>query len=262
MVQADFQSLGVFIGRQNPYSTDPKIPAKLSPDGGPGVLTVDDKNSADRWVLNWDFREPTGSNDVVNYRISRAIVIPTWYVWEAESPKGRPPRILYANLLIGYTPPTPVASFSTYQTFTDTPSGGTGTGTYEELGEIIERRFPFHPAPTLVSQVDGNGDLDQVVTAESFLAGFSNASATVFQLNGAAMTLAQRQQCLYWDGPRRTGPMAAEPGASSTVDGTFDGGGLANYQITKAFRLPYEYVSGGQTFRGLILIGHNGSGDG
>lgn len=272
MVQADFESLGIFIRRQNPYSTTPELPGKLGTEGGPGVLTVDDKKAADPWVLTWDFREPNAApdgsykaNEVVNYRISRAIVVPTWYDWTINPPKDGSMPVLYANILIGYTPPRPATTFPTgYRTFVDTPAGnGTGATPYEDLGEIISRRFPFNPVPTLVSDVDSNGDLSNVVTAVSFLADKSGAANNVFQLNSDRFSLTQRQQCLNWDGPKRLGPSNQEPTAASTQDGTYNGGQVHNYQITKAFRLPYRYDAGrGQIYEGLILIGFNGGGDG
>lgn len=266
MPQADYPDLGRYIRRQNPYSTSPQLPGTLGSEGGPGVLTVDDKNAADPWVLNWDFREPAAFDsvkkwDVVNYRVSRVVVVPTWYEWE-NPPKGSYMRILYANILIGYTPPAPVSTLPPYRTFADTP-GGNGTGDYGELGELISARFPFSDVPELGSDVDPNGDLSNVVIAESFLDSFSAASGNVFQLNGDAMDLTQRQQCLYWDGPKRIGDMPPPPTAGSTQDGTFDSGAVINYQITKAFRVPYRFdTAGGTTMGGLILVGYNGSGDG
>jgi hypothetical protein len=266
MVQADFESLGNYIARQNPYSTAPKLPGTLGTEGGPGVLTVDDKNASDPWVLTWDFREPAASGsikkwEVVNYRIARAVVVPNWYAWTINPPKDGSMPILYANILIGYTPPAPGSTLPAYQTFVDTPAGN-GTGSYGELGELIARRFPFHAEPTLLSEVDENGDLSNVVTAVSFLADKSAASGNVFQRNSDAMTLDQRQECLYWDGPRRLGSMPPEPTASSTQDGTYDGGQVFNYQITKAFRIPYRFVEGGSTYGGWVFVGNNGSGDG
>lgn len=269
MVQADFQSLGRFVRRQNPYSTAPELPGTLGTNGGPGVLTVDDKKAADPWVLTWDFREPAAdpggafaANDVVNYRISRAVVVSTWYDWTVNPPKDGSMPVLYANILIGYTPPRPVTTFSGgYRAFTQTPAGN-GTGDYDDLGEVISRRFPFNPVPTLVSDADPAGDLSNVVTAVSFLADKSNASGNVFQLNSDRFTLAQRQQCLYWDGPKRLGATNVEPTAASTQDGTYDGGQVFNYQITKAFRIPYRYDDGGTPREGQILMGFNGGGDG
>jgi hypothetical protein len=113
-----------------------------------------------------------------------------------------------------------------------------------------------------VSEVDDDGDLSNVVKSVSFLADKSNVSGDVYQLNSDRFSLEQRQQCLYWEGPKRIGLTYVEPTPASTQDGTFDAGDVVSYQITKAFRIPYRYVGGGTTYEGLILVGFNGGGDG
>jgi hypothetical protein len=188
--------------------------------------------------------------------------VPVFYAWvDNPPPDGSMPN-LYANVLIGYTPPRASIVNLDLLPFVDTPQGS-GTGqNYHHLGAIIERRFPLSGQPRLLASAPAYGALSNVVPAVSFLADFSKAQRRVFQRNSADMDLTQRQQCLYWDGPKRVGSQRFPPSADSTVAPANDPTRVVNYQITKAFRIGYEYTELGTIYRGDILIGYNGSGDG
>ena len=267
---ATFLDLAYYILEENPYSLNPQLPLTLGDNGGPGVLTVD-AGPTDPWQLHWDFREPAAGTvdghpfekwDVVNYRIARAVVVPTSYAWVNDPPADGSMRTLYANLLIGYTPPRASIAKLELLPFVDKPEGdGTGQG-YLHLAEIIERRFPLSGQPRLRSRKIGQGDVTDVVKAVSFLMNRSKRTGEIFQRNNGRLTLEQRQQCLYWDGPKRIGSERFPPSADSRVAPPSDPYRVDNYQITKAFRIGYTYTEGGITYDGDILIGFNGAGDG
>jgi hypothetical protein len=267
---ATFLDLAYYILEENPYSLNPQLPLTLGDNGGPGVLTVD-AGPTDPWPLYWDFREPGPGTvdgrdfekwDVVNYRIIRAVVVPTSYAWVQDPPADGSMRTLYANLLIGYTPPRASIAKLEMLPFVDTPHGdGTGQG-YLHLGEIVERRFPLSGQPRLLSKKLGQGDITDVVTAVSFLMNRSKRTGEVYQNSNSRMSLSERQQCLYWDGPKRVGSARFPPSADSQVAPPNDPYRVDNYQITKAFRIGYTYTEGGITYDGDILIGFNGAGDG
>ena len=268
-IETTFIDLGNYIGQQNPYSLEPKIPDTLGEEGGPGVVTVS-ATGADPWMLYWGFRERAagtvdGHNfkplDVVNYRIVRAIIVPTWYTW-IGGPAAKP--ILYEHLLIGYTPPRNSTIPATFEPYPDTPAGN-GDGDYGLLGSLIEERFPFSEEPRLDSQKEDDGSLSNIVRAVSFLENKSKTSGDVFQRDSDGLDIAERRQCLYWDGPVYTPAMPPAPTTATptTVVSPLTPYRVTKYQITKAFRIGYFYEDDkGATYRGDILVGYNGSGDG
>jgi hypothetical protein len=263
-IETTFTDLGTYIGDQNPYSLTPNIPPTLGEEGGPGVLTVSAEGS-DPWMLYWGFREPAAGTvdghafdkwDVVNYRIIRTIIVPTWYTWIG----GSKPT-LFEHLLIGFTPPRSSTASLTFMSYPDTPAGN-GSGTYSLLGSLIEERFPLSTEARLDSMKDTSGNLSNIVTAVSFLESKSKASGNVFQRDSDGLNLSERQQCLYWDGPEHTPVMPPAPTSAMGVVSASTPYRVAKYQITKAFRIGYFYEEKGTTYRGDILVGYNGSGDG
>ena len=265
-----FLDFAQFIANENPYAHYPVFPGSIGEEGGPGVLTVQ-ADGTDPWHLHWDFREPAagivdnqpfGPLDMANYRIARAAFIPTSYRWTENRPEGQPEVELFANVIIGYTVPTGSTAHLPLRPFADDPTGGdTGVGYIEALAEILERRFPFDAQPRLQSERREDGTLSGITMARSWLEGYSARSGAIFQISNMLMTLHQRQQCLYWDGPKRVPAMPPAPTPASAIAGKFDPNRVANYQITKAFRIGYEYGVGGDVVSGQIVVGFNGGGD-
>jgi hypothetical protein len=260
MPAATYQDLQRYIKANNPYSTSVEFPDTLGPDGGEGVL-IADANPADPWSLRWDFREPAagsvgtfefGKLDVINYPIVRAIFVPYRYNWTQGSQAGDPPRLM-ANIVIGFTPTS--EKDAPVRPFVNTPSAPATNGGYSALGSLIEAAQPLHPETILESQVGAGGALSDIVTAVSWLAPNSAAGGNGIQKSNARMTQAERQQCLYWDGPRR---LTIPFGPAATAQDNYP---VFSYQITKAFRIGYSYTRNTKNFKGYVLVGDNGGGD-